>query len=573
MKIVEISINNFRSIKKSKFNINDVTAIVGANNSGKSSILRALNCFFNLEEEKKDFYEKKHQYTIRSSPIIEIKFTDIPNKQLYSGYLNNNEFIIRLKFYPNTNKFKYQIKNARTYVDIKPDFISGLKDDITFVLIPTSRDYKQTTTSEKTILKNLLETFLEKHTAKRDTLSPKINDSVRYFSKYALNKVARELNLYYALKHKFNFELSHEKNIDYKILLDDLSLLINEKDKKFRLNDVGSGIQSLVIIAMFRYLSELKNNNIILGIEEPEINLHPQSQIEWIKSIKSYPYKNVLQVIFTTHSSIIIDYIDHTDIILCKKYNDDSRGFKTITNKISNDFWTRYNLRLTKYYQFYRYRNSEFFYSKFVIVVESKTDAEVVKRLLLKRKIDTELLGISFLNLEGVKNFKYPFYLLKELEIPFFTILDKDFFLPYSNNSANKSRNSSGFFKYKKQYKNDSVIKSLIPSQTDRAKLLKLMFSNHSKALDLFVKHNIICFKYNLEMDLIASVVATNKFFDILGVEQKNRNRKYLLVNKKDNIKNLENLLEVIDNIPHKNLPNSYKRIKNILEKKINELF
>jgi len=45
MKITSIRINNFRAIQSSHVYLNQLTACVGKNSSGKSTLLRALNCF------------------------------------------------------------------------------------------------------------------------------------------------------------------------------------------------------------------------------------------------------------------------------------------------------------------------------------------------------------------------------------------------------------------------------------------------------------------------------------------------------------------------------------------------
>ena len=43
MKIKSIQIQKFRSIENASIQLNQVSAVVGCNNSGKSHILRALN--------------------------------------------------------------------------------------------------------------------------------------------------------------------------------------------------------------------------------------------------------------------------------------------------------------------------------------------------------------------------------------------------------------------------------------------------------------------------------------------------------------------------------------------------
>ena len=64
MNVIEkIEIKNFRSFGnrvKSKFeihNINSINVISGANDSGKSNILRALNLFFNKNTNLNEFFD------------------------------------------------------------------------------------------------------------------------------------------------------------------------------------------------------------------------------------------------------------------------------------------------------------------------------------------------------------------------------------------------------------------------------------------------------------------------------------------------------------------------------------
>ena len=58
--------------------MDSITAIVGENNAGKTTILRALNSVFNFKEEEKYFRNKTHQYAKRSVTYIEVYLADIP---------------------------------------------------------------------------------------------------------------------------------------------------------------------------------------------------------------------------------------------------------------------------------------------------------------------------------------------------------------------------------------------------------------------------------------------------------------------------------------------------------------
>ena len=404
-------------------------------------------------------------------------------------------------------------------------------------------------------------------------LTPKVREATINLENLALSKIEKELENYYSLSHNFKFKIRYQNLVNYSLLLNNIVLEVNEYGKNFSVRDCGSGIQSMTIIALYRLLAYLKYNNYLLGIEEPETNLHPQAQRELIKTIKDgNGASKEVQVIFTTHSAVISDQLEHTEIVLFRKVNDDSRGMKTISHQIIQDFWTKHQLEDFKYYQFIKYRNSEFFFAKFIIIVESKNDAEVVRLLLSQSKIDIDLYGVSIINLEGVKNMKYPFYLLSYLKIPYFLILDKDYFIPYSNDDLKLSRNESGFPKYRYEFKNDSLVQELIPRQKDRDVLLSLFKTNHSKAMDFLERFNIICFHYSLEVDLVASDKASDEFYRLLEVPDADKSKKQLLVDRYKQIKKPENLLAVLRHLPHKNLPNSYKRIKKVIPKLIKQI-
>jgi predicted ATP-dependent endonuclease of OLD family len=577
MLIKKIEIHYFRSIEKSSIDFNSLLAIVGENNSGKSSLLRALNVFFNPEQELDSFKSGAHAYSANSIPKIDIHFKELPKKMYPRKDLIGRPIIVRCFYNKKKNIINYQYKFRNKFQALSNSFLPDLKKEVQFILIPAIRNYKQTLTNssddENTLLRRLLLQYLSKYTDKRDTLTPKVVGAINYLQKHALKKVSGDLKEAYSLNHSFDFRISHSKEIDYKLLLEDLTLNAIEGKKEFKLIDFGSGIQSLVNIALYAYLASLKKSEIILGIEEPEINLHPQAQKEFIATIRAATKKDELRAIFTTHSTTLVDQLNHENIILCRKVGDKRRSFKSVVYQIPQNFWDLHNIKQKKYYKFYSYRNSEFLFSDFVIVAESSVDAEVIKELMRQKKMDLDLQGVSILNLEGMKNLKYPFFLLKYFKIPYLLVLDKDFFLQYSDDRADDSRWGSGFFKYKKEFSNTNLISELVPSQNDRSELLKLLHENHSRAMDLLEKYNIICFKFNLEMDLIASRVAQNRFYSILKIPERDRNTKNLLVNYKKKIKDLVILLYVVEGMPHKNLPNSYKRIKGYLENKIKDNF
>lgn len=52
------------------------------------------------------------------------------------------------------------------------------------------------------------------------------------------------------------------------------------------------------------------------------------------------------------------------------------------------------------------------------------------------------------MNLDGVKNLKYPYFLLKELGIPFSMVVDRDVLSNYINSELEKSRDKKSICQF-----------------------------------------------------------------------------------------------------------------------------
>lgn len=95
IKIEKIEIENFRSLKDVKICPNDVLALVGQNNSGKSNVLKALELFFKASKSmvKKDmFYMRDETLTI----IITMTFRDLTpwEKEKFSAWMCDDKLIV-----------------------------------------------------------------------------------------------------------------------------------------------------------------------------------------------------------------------------------------------------------------------------------------------------------------------------------------------------------------------------------------------------------------------------------------------------------------------------------------------
>ncbi|MGI3125276.1 AAA family ATPase [Nitratireductor sp. PBL-C9] len=79
MKLRKIRIEKFRAIRKAEIEFGSELALVGQNSGGKSSILRALNAFFNFSEEREHFENSRHAFQKTSTAVVDLEFSNAPD--------------------------------------------------------------------------------------------------------------------------------------------------------------------------------------------------------------------------------------------------------------------------------------------------------------------------------------------------------------------------------------------------------------------------------------------------------------------------------------------------------------
>ena len=99
-----IRVTNFRSIKDETLYCDDLTALVGANGSGKSSFLHAAELFQSKSPkiDAEDYYNRCTTEDI----VVAVTFNDlsVPAKQLFTKYIQNDELTVERVFKWNEGK-------------------------------------------------------------------------------------------------------------------------------------------------------------------------------------------------------------------------------------------------------------------------------------------------------------------------------------------------------------------------------------------------------------------------------------------------------------------------------------
>lgn len=136
------------------------------------------------------------------------------------------------------------------------------------------------------------------------------------------------------------------------------------------LHNVGDGIQSIILCCFPAF--KTRDKETVLLIEEPELTMHPSVQRVLVEVLLKYFPK--LQIFITTHSNHFIDLVyDHTDEI----------SVYTFEREASKDnFYIRNVSNYSKIIDLIGLRNSSVFLANSVIWTEGVTDRMFLRKLL-----------------------------------------------------------------------------------------------------------------------------------------------------------------------------------------------
>lgn len=166
-------------------------------------------------------------------------------------------------------------------------------------------------------------------------------------------------------------------------VLSDVRLQVTKAGMPHNLSEQSDGSRALYAIALYDLMSVGAN---VVGIDEPEIHLHPTSQ----RSLARLLRDSTSQKVIATHSSDIVGAFDVADVIVVRaggKVVQSARGFLDDDERTMVRWWVRDKLEpLT---------------SARIVTVEGLSDRILVERLaeLTDRSLDR--LGISVIESDG----------------------------------------------------------------------------------------------------------------------------------------------------------------------------
>lgn len=411
MFIQKLTIKNFRSIKEITVEPKNLCALIGPNGAGKTNILKALDLVIGEGWTTKAKVARELFHDATQPIVIEVSFT------------NSIEF---------TNKkgYKVSITSVKLEMALDPEFsakttVNGgstfydqdqFKRLCHFIFIPSERNlFSELRVSQWTMLgklmrlvyenyisqysgneQNLKNEFAEKIKPAKDFLEYDFSSDEVTFKKFVdtFKRYCKENSA--GLANEFDPVLDiYNLNWFYKTL--QIHVKESFPDRHFDSEEVGAGMQNLLLISIFQTYAELMGGKVVFGIEEPEIYLYPQAQRALYKNFIKLSEKT--QIFYSTHNPNFVDAGRPDDIVQLRK--DLERGTYKLEKASAFNTENAEDQRHKIYTHFNPERN-ELFFARRVLFVEGDSDKILFTTLCENRwDINLDEKGISVIECGG----------------------------------------------------------------------------------------------------------------------------------------------------------------------------
>ncbi|MDR1492498.1 MAG: ATP-binding protein [Planctomycetaceae bacterium] len=405
MKISKIKIENFRSIRHTKFTTTGFNIYVGQNNCGKTNFFEALEFFYNGLGKGVSLDELKYKRNNQNEILVKVEFTGAlacvekmqneKNKATMQGKLNGNDIVVFTRDSKDVKKRKMYINDT----EIQPGtgFDTALNDFLPkFEYINTKQYYDSVAKYAKTtpigiMLSGVLSTILQSNQQYKDFQSKFSelfeSDTSQIKTEFETigNQVKIHLEKQFPDTTKVKFEVSAPAFDD---LLKNFSTAIDD-GVETSAEEKGDGMQRALMLAIiqaysdFRRKSEDVGKSFLFFIDEAELHLHPTAQRN-LKNVLHSLSQDTDQVFINTHSSVFVaDNYENQSIFKVEK----SDG-ETEIEKISD------NEKPYIVFELLGGSPSDLLLPKNFLIVEGQSEFELLTRVIKRFYSDKPIIQI-----------------------------------------------------------------------------------------------------------------------------------------------------------------------------------
>lgn len=369
---------------------------VGENNAGKSSLLLVMDWFINhlqmseLEEtapspETIDILLPARETGKQARRIeFRIKITDGRTRNRFKiGLVEDDAILLRVNYRKGRSSLFVKLGQPKKSEEPVSDeraieLVQLLRDKISFTYIPSFRDADSgrfNSTITRVFRKRLDERVHHTKQGGAPSEYRGIKSAFRVLEDTSTGLVQPIFDTLkeFMPKHLFQdakavLNVKQSDAVDW--LLDHLSFELatgSHDTNRVKKNAVGSGLQSMLDIALhIPEKNELSEKN-YLAIDEPEAFLHPSAQRDLVALLDRYANDGI-QLLLTTHSPFIIEETSHKDIVICADR-------KFFPSKSEGDLRDEINTALLTGL------HAEMLFSKSVLLVEGEGDRQFFEAL------------------------------------------------------------------------------------------------------------------------------------------------------------------------------------------------
>lgn len=354
-----------------------------------------------------------------------------------------------------TSKPQYALNAADSRGRPIRPFTNAHREDIAFAYVDAGRNYeRQFSTSRWSIfgqaLRHLHQTLKdsgEQLTKLREALNTAHvllqTDQYKAFEKELKEAFAAQLK---TARYDVSFEF---RTLEETNLYRNLYPTLVERGVARNPSEVGSGVRNVLVLALFQAFAKSFRGDAVLGIEEPELYLHPHAQRSLMKQFEALADAGN-QIFISTHSAHFLDVARSDRIVRVERCEDDEKDVCTQVRTASSEEFliARNNLHperemsvdsLRAFVRNVRTAEmTEAFFAHVVIVVEGPSEREAIPIFARALGLDFDEHGISIVSAGGKSAIDTLFQLYDLHGLRTYTLFDNDSGKP-SEKAANRT--------------------------------------------------------------------------------------------------------------------------------------